>query len=76
MLSAQQCAALKPEEQYQQVSATGQVLGTDEDNMGDACPQKLGSVKHLRLLLLILIPCVCAFICVLVILLAFVGKVL
>ncbi|XP_038647183.1 atrial natriuretic peptide-converting enzyme isoform X6 [Scyliorhinus canicula] len=72
MLSAQQCAALKPEEQYQQVSATG-VLGTDEDNMGDACPQKLGSVKHLRLLLLILIPCVCAFICVLVILLAFVG---
>ncbi|XP_072424862.1 atrial natriuretic peptide-converting enzyme isoform X3 [Chiloscyllium punctatum] len=49
------------------------VLGTDEDNMGDVCPQKLGSVKHLRLLLLILIPCVSAFICVLVILLAFVG---
>ncbi|XP_048453889.1 atrial natriuretic peptide-converting enzyme isoform X1 [Rhincodon typus] len=72
MLTAQQRAALKPQEQYQQVS-TNRVLGTDEDNMGDVCPQKLGSVKHLRLLLLILIPCVCAFICVLVILLAFVG---
>ncbi|XP_060686965.1 atrial natriuretic peptide-converting enzyme [Hemiscyllium ocellatum] len=72
MLAAQQRAALKPQEQYQQVS-TNTVLGTDEDNMGDVCPQKLGSVKHLRLLLLILIPCVSAFICVLVILLAFVG---
>ncbi|XP_066576828.1 atrial natriuretic peptide-converting enzyme isoform X2 [Amia ocellicauda] len=39
--------------------------------MGDACSQKLGSAKHIRLLLLILIPC--ALICLLVILLAFVG---
>ncbi|XP_032884034.1 atrial natriuretic peptide-converting enzyme isoform X2 [Amblyraja radiata] len=72
MLSARQRAAPTPEEQYQQVS-TGRVPEADESNMGPACPQKPGSVKHLRLILLILVPCVCAFICVLVILLAFVG---
>ncbi|MGH0158217.1 UNVERIFIED_CONTAM: hypothetical protein FKN15_035207 [Acipenser sinensis] len=49
------------------------VSGADEDNMGDACSQKLGSAKYLRLLLFILIPCICALICLLVILLAFVG---
>uniref|UniRef100_A0A663LZJ6 Corin, serine peptidase n=1 Tax=Athene cunicularia TaxID=194338 RepID=A0A663LZJ6_ATHCN len=50
-----------------------QVLGTDEDNMGDGCSQKLASAKFLRLLLLILIPCICALILLLVILLTFVG---
>nr|XP_009935560.1 PREDICTED: atrial natriuretic peptide-converting enzyme [Opisthocomus hoazin] len=49
------------------------VLGTDEDNMGDGCSQKLASAKFLRLLLLILIPCICALILLLVILLTFVG---
>ncbi|XP_007890902.1 atrial natriuretic peptide-converting enzyme isoform X2 [Callorhinchus milii] len=47
--------------------------GTDEGGVGDAIPQKMGSVKHLRLLLFILIPSVCALICVLAILLAFMG---
>jgi len=51
-----------------------QVLGTDEDNMGDGCSQKLASAKFLRLLLLILIPCICALILLLVILLTFVGE--
>uniref|UniRef100_A0A8C3XZ86 Corin, serine peptidase n=1 Tax=Catharus ustulatus TaxID=91951 RepID=A0A8C3XZ86_CATUS len=46
---------------------------TDEDNMGDGCSQKLASAKFLRLLLLILIPCICALILLLVILLTFVG---
>ncbi|XP_064419162.1 atrial natriuretic peptide-converting enzyme isoform X2 [Latimeria chalumnae] len=41
--------------------------------MGDDCSPKLESAKHLRLLLLILIPCICTLICLLVILLAFVG---
>ncbi|XP_062431504.1 atrial natriuretic peptide-converting enzyme isoform X4 [Rhea pennata] len=50
-----------------------QVLGTNEDNMGDGCSQKLASAKFLRLLLLILIPCICALILLLVILLTFVG---
>uniref|UniRef100_A0A8C9WFE7 Corin, serine peptidase n=1 Tax=Scleropages formosus TaxID=113540 RepID=A0A8C9WFE7_SCLFO len=50
------------------------VLGTDEDNMGDACSQKAGSAKYLRLLLFILIPCLCALVCVLVIFLTFLGK--
>uniref|UniRef100_A0A4W3IVC9 Corin, serine peptidase n=1 Tax=Callorhinchus milii TaxID=7868 RepID=A0A4W3IVC9_CALMI len=49
--------------------------GTDEGGVGDAIPQKMGSVKHLRLLLFILIPSVCALICVLAILLAFMGKI-
>uniref|UniRef100_A0A8C2TZC8 Corin, serine peptidase n=1 Tax=Coturnix japonica TaxID=93934 RepID=A0A8C2TZC8_COTJA len=50
-----------------------QVLGTDEDSVGDGCSQKLASAKFLRLLLLILIPCICALILLLVILLTFVG---
>ncbi|XP_072552814.1 atrial natriuretic peptide-converting enzyme isoform X2 [Salminus brasiliensis] len=41
--------------------------------MGDACVYKLGSVKHLRLLLLIFLPCVCGLICLLTLLLAFTG---
>lgn len=42
--------------------------------MGDGCSQKLASAKFLRLLLLILIPCICALILLLVILLTFVGE--
>ncbi|KAL6484056.1 hypothetical protein MHYP_G00089290 [Metynnis hypsauchen] len=41
--------------------------------MGDACVYKLGSVKHLRLLLLIFLPCVCGLVCLLTLLLAFTG---
>ncbi|KAI1238283.1 Atrial natriuretic peptide-converting enzyme [Lamprotornis superbus] len=41
--------------------------------MGDGCSQKLASAKFLRLSLLILIPCICALILLLVILLTFVG---
>ncbi|XP_062899263.1 atrial natriuretic peptide-converting enzyme isoform X2 [Mobula hypostoma] len=74
MLSERQGAPAKPKEQYQQVSTNGkQVPGPDESNAGIACPQKLGSVKHLRCLPMILIPCVCAFTCVLIIVLAFLG---
>ncbi|KAG9347036.1 hypothetical protein JZ751_005963 [Albula glossodonta] len=72
MLSMQQFS-LNSGEQCQHVGFNTAVLGTDEGNMGDACSQKLGSAKYLRLLLLILIPCICALICLLVILLAFVG---
>uniref|UniRef100_A0A8C4RLK4 Corin, serine peptidase n=1 Tax=Erpetoichthys calabaricus TaxID=27687 RepID=A0A8C4RLK4_ERPCA len=50
------------------------VLGTDEDNMGRACSQKLTSTKYMRLLLFILIPCLCALVCLVAMLLAFVGK--
>uniref|UniRef100_A0A8C4UMV7 Corin, serine peptidase n=1 Tax=Falco tinnunculus TaxID=100819 RepID=A0A8C4UMV7_FALTI len=74
MLSMQQFPALPAEEErYRQVRSANRVLGTDEDNMGDGCSQKLASAKFLRLLLLILIPCICALILLLVILLTFVG---
>uniref|UniRef100_A0A803VLA1 Corin, serine peptidase n=1 Tax=Ficedula albicollis TaxID=59894 RepID=A0A803VLA1_FICAL len=74
MLSTQQFPALPSEEErYRQVLSASRVLGTDEDNMGDGCSQKLASAKFLRLLLLILIPCICALILLLVILLTFVG---
>uniref|UniRef100_A0A8V0YSH7 Corin, serine peptidase n=1 Tax=Gallus gallus TaxID=9031 RepID=A0A8V0YSH7_CHICK len=74
MLSMQQFPALPAEEErYRQVLSARRVLGTDEDNVGDGCSQKLASAKFLRLLLLILIPCICALILLLVILLTFVG---
>ncbi|XP_059326011.1 atrial natriuretic peptide-converting enzyme isoform X2 [Ammospiza nelsoni] len=74
MLSTQQFPALPAEEErYRQVLSASRVLGTDEDSMGDGCSQKLASAKFLRLLLLILIPCICALILLLVILLTFVG---
>ncbi|XP_053559966.1 atrial natriuretic peptide-converting enzyme [Bombina bombina] len=74
MLSMQQFASLPPEEQYhQQVICTDRVFGADDSNMGDGCSQKLASAKYLRILLLVLIPCICALILLLVILLTFVG---
>ncbi|XP_053797923.1 atrial natriuretic peptide-converting enzyme isoform X1 [Vidua chalybeata] len=60
-------------EEGERGSSETEVLGTDEDDMGDGCSQKLASAKFLRLLLLILIPCICALILLLVILLTFVG---
>ncbi|XP_068961281.1 atrial natriuretic peptide-converting enzyme [Petaurus breviceps papuanus] len=75
MFSMKQFPALPPEERYRQVLAQPErVLGIDEDSMGDSCSQKLASAKYLRLLLLVLIPCICAFILLLVILLTFVGS--
>ncbi|XP_048159676.1 atrial natriuretic peptide-converting enzyme isoform X4 [Corvus hawaiiensis] len=67
------CASGRPGSQGAAEPRRAKVLGTDEDNMGDGCSQKLASAKFLRLLLLILIPCICALILLLVILLTFVG---
>ncbi|XP_062837693.1 atrial natriuretic peptide-converting enzyme [Anolis carolinensis] len=61
------------EERYRQVHAKQPVPITDEDNMEDGCSQKLVSAKYFRFLLLVLIPCICALILLLVILLTFVG---
>ncbi|XP_019596611.2 atrial natriuretic peptide-converting enzyme isoform X1 [Rhinolophus sinicus] len=54
-------------------SSAPDVLVADEDNMGDGCSQKLTTANILRFLLLVLIPCICALIVLLVILLSFVG---
>lgn len=51
-----------------------QVLGAVDNNMGDGCSQKLATANILRFLLLVLIPCICALIVLLVILLSFVGE--
>lgn len=56
------------------ISLLLQVLVADEDNMGDGCSQKLTTANILRFLLLVLIPCICALIVLLVILLSFVGE--
>ncbi|KAJ6668564.1 hypothetical protein lerEdw1_012046 [Lerista edwardsae] len=65
---------LPPEDEpYRQVLANQRAPITDEDNMEDGCSQKLTSAKYFRLLLLILIPCICALVLLLVILLTFVG---
>ncbi|XP_029444164.1 atrial natriuretic peptide-converting enzyme isoform X2 [Rhinatrema bivittatum] len=69
----QQFACLPPEEQYRPVFCRSRVLGTNEDNMGNGCSQKLASAKYLRLFLLVLIPCICALILLVVILLTYVG---
>uniref|UniRef100_A0A8C0QUB0 Corin, serine peptidase n=1 Tax=Canis lupus dingo TaxID=286419 RepID=A0A8C0QUB0_CANLU len=49
------------------------VLVAVDNNMGDGCSQKLATANILRFLLLVLIPCICALIVLLVILLSFVG---
>uniref|UniRef100_A0A8C9DTE9 Atrial natriuretic peptide-converting enzyme n=1 Tax=Prolemur simus TaxID=1328070 RepID=A0A8C9DTE9_PROSS len=49
------------------------VLGADDNTMADGCSQKLVTANLLRFLLLVLIPCLCALIVLLVILLSFVG---
>uniref|UniRef100_A0A2K6KT26 Atrial natriuretic peptide-converting enzyme n=2 Tax=Rhinopithecus TaxID=542827 RepID=A0A2K6KT26_RHIBE len=45
----------------------------DDNNMGNGCSQKLVTANLLRFLLLVLIPCICALILLLVILLSYVG---
>lgn len=42
-------------------------------SVGEGCPQKLVTANLLRFLLLVLIPCICALIVLLAILLSFVG---
>nr|XP_002709465.1 atrial natriuretic peptide-converting enzyme isoform X1 [Oryctolagus cuniculus] len=54
-------------------STAPDVLGADDNNMGDGCSQKLATANLLRFLLLVLIPCICALIVLLVTLLSFVG---
>ncbi|XP_060155284.1 atrial natriuretic peptide-converting enzyme isoform X2 [Globicephala melas] len=73
MFSTKQSPARAPEERYRPAGAPEQVLGADDDTMGDGCSQKLATVNILRFLLLVLIPCICALIVLLVILLSFVG---
>uniref|UniRef100_A0A2K6ASB4 Atrial natriuretic peptide-converting enzyme n=1 Tax=Macaca nemestrina TaxID=9545 RepID=A0A2K6ASB4_MACNE len=45
----------------------------DDNNMGNGCSQKLATANPLRFLLLVLIPCICALVLLLVILLSYVG---
>ncbi|KAI4542947.1 hypothetical protein MG293_007073 [Ovis ammon polii] len=73
MLCTKQSPALAPEERYRPALAPERVLGADDDDMGDGCSRKLTTVNILRFLLLVLIPCICALIVLLVILLSFVG---
>ncbi|XP_023388009.1 atrial natriuretic peptide-converting enzyme [Pteropus vampyrus] len=65
--------ALAPDERYRRARAPEPVLVSDEDNLNDGCSQKLTTTNILRFLLLVLIPCICALIVLLVILLSFVG---
>uniref|UniRef100_A0A2K5CUE0 Corin, serine peptidase n=1 Tax=Aotus nancymaae TaxID=37293 RepID=A0A2K5CUE0_AOTNA len=68
-----QSPALAPEERYRTAGSPKPVLGADDNNMGDGCSQKLATSNLLRFLLLILIPCICAVVLLLVILLSYVG---
>ncbi|XP_036890131.1 atrial natriuretic peptide-converting enzyme isoform X2 [Sturnira hondurensis] len=68
-----QSPALAPDERYRGAGARKRVLGADEDSMGDGCSPQLTTANILRFLLLVLIPCTCALIVLLVILLSFVG---
>ncbi|KAL4679261.1 hypothetical protein H8959_008911, partial [Pygathrix nigripes] len=51
---------------------SAEVLRADDNNMGNGCSQKLVTANLLRFLLLVLIPCICALILLLVILLSYV----
>ncbi|XP_045690504.1 atrial natriuretic peptide-converting enzyme isoform X3 [Phyllostomus hastatus] len=73
MFSVKQSPALAPDERYRGAGARKRVLGADEDSMGDGCSPQLTMANILRFLLLVLIPCICALIVLLVILLSFVG---
>ncbi|XP_036188958.1 atrial natriuretic peptide-converting enzyme isoform X2 [Myotis myotis] len=73
MFSMKQSPALAPDERYRRAGAPKRVLGAEEDAMGDGCSQQLTTANVLRFLLLVLVPCICALIVLLVILLSFVG---
>lgn len=55
------------------LSVLRQVLRADS-GVAEGCPQKLVPANLLRFLLLALIPCICALIVLLVVLLSFVGE--
>ncbi|XP_030775533.1 atrial natriuretic peptide-converting enzyme isoform X2 [Rhinopithecus roxellana] len=68
-----QYPSLAPEERYRRAGSPKPVLRADDNNMGNGCSQKLVTANLLRFLLLVLIPCICALILLLVILLSYVG---
>ncbi|ELK33632.1 Atrial natriuretic peptide-converting enzyme [Myotis davidii] len=57
----------------EEITGVKKVLGAEEDAVGDGCSQQLTTANVLRFLLLVLVPCICALIVLLVILLSFVG---
>ncbi|XP_072631064.1 atrial natriuretic peptide-converting enzyme isoform X4 [Canis lupus baileyi] len=73
MLCAPRPPALPRAQRHRPAAAADQVLVAVDNNMGDGCSQKLATANILRFLLLVLIPCICALIVLLVILLSFVG---
>ncbi|XP_036119407.1 atrial natriuretic peptide-converting enzyme isoform X1 [Molossus molossus] len=73
MFSVKRSPALAPDERYRRAGAPKQVLGADEGTVGDGCSEQLTTTNVLRFLLLVLIPCICALIVLLVVLLFFVG---
>ncbi|PNJ32985.1 CORIN isoform 2 [Pongo abelii] len=68
-----QSPALAPEERCRRAGSPKPVLRADDNNMGNGCSQKLATANLLRFLLLVLIPCICALVLLLVILLSYVG---
>uniref|UniRef100_A0A2K5JMD3 Atrial natriuretic peptide-converting enzyme n=1 Tax=Colobus angolensis palliatus TaxID=336983 RepID=A0A2K5JMD3_COLAP len=68
-----QYPSLAPEERYRRAGSPKPVLRADDNNMGNGCSQKLATANLLRFLLLVLIPCICALVLLLVILLSYVG---
>nr|XP_048270736.1 atrial natriuretic peptide-converting enzyme isoform X2 [Myodes glareolus] len=64
--------AFAPEEHGRRARAPKRVLRADS-GVGEGCPQKLVPANLLRFLLLALIPCICALILLLAVLLSFVG---
>ncbi|XP_055102538.1 atrial natriuretic peptide-converting enzyme isoform X2 [Symphalangus syndactylus] len=73
LLSMKQSPVLAPEERYRRAGSTKPVLIADDNNMGNGCSQKLATANLPRFLLLVLIPCICALVLLLVTLLSCVG---
>uniref|UniRef100_A0A8C6RK13 Atrial natriuretic peptide-converting enzyme n=1 Tax=Nannospalax galili TaxID=1026970 RepID=A0A8C6RK13_NANGA len=65
--------ALAPDERSSRAGAPKRVLRAEGSTVGEGCSQKLVTTDLLRFLLLVLIPCICALIVLLVILFSFVG---
>ncbi|XP_031991270.1 atrial natriuretic peptide-converting enzyme isoform X3 [Hylobates moloch] len=68
-----QSPVLAPEERYRRAGFPKPVLIADDNNMGNGCSQKLATANLPRFLLLVLIPCICALVLLLVTLLSCVG---
>ncbi|XP_012355296.1 atrial natriuretic peptide-converting enzyme isoform X3 [Nomascus leucogenys] len=68
-----QSPALAPEECYRRAGSPKPVLIADDNNMGNGCSQKLATANLPRFLMLVLIPCICALVLLLVTLLSCVG---